>query len=297
MLTTYLLFAIGLKGGAALSKTSFSDVIVPIGGTVILGALIPIVVYNLARKLGKLERADAASLAAHYGSVSAVTFIACKSFLESSGIPFEGYATAMLAAMEVPGIVVALSIARMREAAASSSGRADEFDPGPSERTGLGEAMHEVVTGKSIMLLGGGLLIGALCGQDGYEKVKPFFEVPFQGVLCIFMLEMGLLAATRAADIRRVGAFIVSWGILGPIALGAAGVGVGKLLGLSEGGMTILGTLAASGSYIAAPAAVRVALPNANLSLSLTPAVAITFPFNLACGIPLYAAIAHRLAT
>ncbi len=289
-LSSYLMLAIGLKGGVALSGTTLGDIALPLVTTVIIGSLIPIAVYNIARRLGRLGRADSGAIAAHYGSVSAVTFIASLSFLDAINVTYEGFLPALVAVMEIPGILVALVLARAREEAAAHAqpSVSEELDPGPSARTGLMEAVHEVLTGKSIVLLGGGVLVGAITGASGYESVKPFFVAPFAGVLCLFMLEMGLLAAGRLREIRGSGMFLVIWGIAGPIALGLLGAYLGALSGLSLGGATVFATLCASASYIAAPAAVRIALPTANPSLYLTPAVGITFPFNLAIGIPLY---------
>lgn len=299
VLSSYLMLAIGLKGGVALSQTPISEMAGPLVATVIFGSLIPIAVYNIARRFGKLDRANSGAIAAHYGSVSAVTFIASLSFLDAIQIEHEGYLPALVAVMEIPGILVALVLARAREeaAAAQIAARSDEFDPGPAAKTGLAEAFHEVVTGKSIVLLGGGVLVGAITGAKGYESVKPFFVTPFAGVLCLFMLEMGLLAAGRLREVRSTGAFLVAWGLLGPILLGSVGAYVGMLSGLTVGGATVFATLCASASYIAAPAAVRVALPSANPSIYLTPAVGITFPFNLSVGIPLYYEVARFLAS
>jgi hypothetical protein len=298
VLSSYLMLAIGLKGGVALSQTSIGDLALPLVVTIVIGSLIPIAVYNIARRLGRLSRADSGAIAAHYGSVSAVTFIASLSFLDAIRVSYEGFLPALVAVMEIPGILVALVLARAREeaAAAALNATSDEFDPGPSTRTGLKEAVHEVLTGKSIVLLGGGVLVGAITGVQGYESVKPFFVAPFAGVLCLFMLEMGLLAAGRLREIKGAGAFLVAWGILGPIALGLIGAYFGTLSGLSVGGATVFATLCASASYIAAPAAVRIALPAANPSIYLTSAVGITFPFNLAVGIPLYYQFAGRFA-
>lgn len=279
-LSIYLLLAIGLKGGVALSEVSLGVVARPLLGTVVLGCLIPVVVFGVARGLGKLGESDSAALAAHYGSVSAVTFIACLAFLEGLRVSYPLFAPALVAVMEVPGIVVALLLARR---ARGGEGH-------------MGEALREIVTGKSIFLLAGGMVVGALTGERGYALVQPFFQQPFQGALCLFMLDMGILAAARLAEVRKAGLFVVGLGTVGPVLLGFAGVLVGRLCGMDVGGSTVLGVLSASASYIAAPAAVRVALPDANPSLYLTAAVGITFPFNLAVGIPLYYSMAVWLS-
>lgn len=278
-LAIYLLLAIGLKGGVALSKASLADVAVPLLATVVLGSLIPLVAFSISRSVGKLSSDNSAALAAHYGSVSAVTFIACLSYLERVSLPYEGFVPAMVAVMEIPGIVVALLLARR---AANTGGN-------------LKEAMHEILSGKSIVLLAGGMAIGWISGPKGYASVEPFFVEPFKGALCVFMIDMGMLAVDRLGELKKVGWFVIGAGLAFPLMFGAAGVLVGHFAGLSVGGAAVLGTLSASASYIAAPAAVRIALPAANPTLYLTAAVGITFPFNLALGIPVYAALAQML--
>lgn len=276
-LSIYLLLAIGLKGGAELSETSLAQFWAPALVTLALGVSIPIVAYIVLRRLGRFEVADAAALAAHYGSVSAVTFAAVQTFLEAVEMPYEGFMPTLVAILEVPAIIVALLIARV------ALGQAGHW----------GEVMRELLAGKSILLLLGGLLIGFLAGKPGLAQVAPLFVDPFKGVLTLFLLEMGMVAARRFRDLRRVGVFLIAFGILMPIINGTIGIWLGSLAGLSQGGAVVLGTLAASASYIAAPAAVRIALPQANPSYYLTAALAITFPFNLSIGIPLYYGLAN----
>ncbi len=276
-LTFYLLLAIGLKGGAELSSSSPGDVWLPALAAVGLGLLTPCWSFAIARRIGRMNIPDAAALAAHYGSVSIVTFTATLAFLDELSIPVEGYMTALVALMEVPAIVAALLIARR---AMGGSG-------------GIGEAMREVFTGRGVVLLVGGLAIGLLSGKDGLDRVSGFFVEPFAGILVIFLLEMGITAASRFRDLRTGGVFLLGFGTALPVLHGLLGAAVGTAIGLSVGGTTVLATLAASASYIAAPAAVRVALPQANPGYYLTAALAITFPFNLVIGIPLY----YRFAT
>lgn len=278
-LSIYLLLAIGLKGGAALSEAPPSAVALPIGATLILGVLTPILAYNILRRLGRFNRSDAAAIAAHYGSVSAVTFIACQSFLQAGGIKSEGFMPVLVAVLEVPGIVVALLIAKQRQ------------NPGVP----ITQTIREIVCGKSILLLIGGVAIGFLSGPEGMNRIAPLFVAPFQGALVIFLLDMGMLAAHRFADLKKVGGFLVAFGIFMPLLLGTLGIWMGNLAGLSLGGSILLGTMSASASYIAAPAAVRVALPEANPTYYLTASIGITFPFNLTLGIPIYAFLAHSL--
>ncbi len=275
-LSIYLLLAIGLKGGVALRETSPSELWAPALATLVLAAAIPLVTFAAAMRVLRLSRADSAAMAAHYGSVSAVTFAASITFLQASGLEPEGFMPTLLALLEVPGIIIALLLA--------GSVRGG--------RRSRGEVLRETLTGTSIVLLVGGIVIGAVAGSDGYATVEPFFGTLFYGMLTLFLLDLGITAASRAKDLPRTALRIVPFGILFPIPLGAAGVAMGVTSGLSVAGATVLGAMAASASYIAAPAAVRIALPEANPGIYLTSAVAITFPFNLIAGIPLYYLIA-----
>lgn len=271
-LAIYLLLAIGLKGGAELSVTPFAEFAVPALVTLLLGVLTPLTSYVVLRKLGRFDRTNAAALAAHYGSVSAVTFIAATAFVDRAGYLAEGFMPALVALLEIPAIVVALMIAHVR----SSQGGSWQ------------EALREILTGRSVVLLLGGLVIGLLAGKRGLESVTPFFVVGFPGALTLFMLDMGLAAARRLRDLRKVGGFLVGFGVMVPILHGALAVWLGQLAGLGVGGSAVLAAMVSSASYIAAPAAVRIALPQANPTLYLTASLGITFPFNLTLGIPLY---------
>lgn len=276
-LSIYLLLAIGLKGGTALSVTPLGEVAAPVLGTLVLGVVTPVVAYNVLRRLGRFDRTNAAALAAHYGSVSAVTFIAAQTVAAYAGVPSEGFMPALVAVLEVPAIIVGLLIAYAR-----------------GERAGSWqEALREVVTGRSIVLLVGGMAIGWIAGKDGMAPVEPFFVAGFQGALTLFLLDMGMSAARRLRDLRAVGPFLVAFGVLMPLVHGALGVWAGLATGLSVGGAAVLGAMVSSASYIAAPAAVRVGLPEANPAYYLTAALGITFPFNLTVGIPVYLALAE----
>ena len=282
-LTIYLLVAIGFKGGVAVSEAGVAAVWLPALGGLLLGTLIPLWCYPVLR-WGKLSAVDSASIAAHYGSVSAVTFLAVTNFLKASGVAYEGFMAALLAVMESPAIVVGIVLGR-RALAGKAAG-------------GMGTVLHEALLGRSVFLLLGGLLVGFLTGKRGYETTAPFFVAPFQGIVALFLLEMGFVAGRRFADLRATGPFLVGFGIVMPIINGTAGALVGTLLGLSPGGTTVMATLAASASYIAAPAAMRLSLPEAKPALSLGAALAVTFPFNVTLGIPLYYEIAelfHKL--
>jgi len=283
-LTIYLLVALGFKGGVAIAEAGLAQVWLPIIAATISGALIPLWTFPVLRYAGRLNTPDAAAIAAHYGSVSAVTFIAATNYLKAINQPYEHYATAFLAVMESPAILVGVLLGKL---AGGGKGNAS----GASLKT----AMHEALFGKSIFLLVGALVVGALCGQSGMAKVEPFFVTPFQGVLALFLLEMGIVAGRRLGDLRKVGPFLLAFGILVPLINGAIGVWLGKLIGLELGGATLFGVLSASASYIAAPAAIRMSLPEANPTLYLTSSLAITFPFNITLGIPIYLEIARKL--
>lgn len=311
-LSIYLLFALGLKGGVELTHASWDQIAWPAAATIALGLITPVTSYFVLRRLGNFSNYDAAGIAAHYGSVSAVTFIAAQQFVVASGAPPEGFMPTLLTLMESPGIAMALaigSIQAVRQAtmagnvvgatggAAVLTGGGDlEVDELAESTRKVGDVVWEVLTGRTMVLLVGGLLIGYFAGSKGYEPVKPFFESGFRGALTIFLLEMGLTAGARLSDLKRSGLFLIGFGVAMPIVHGLLGVSLGTLAGLSVGGSAMLGTMAASASYIAAPPAVRMALPEANPTYSLTAALAITFPFNLVAGIPLYFFWANWLA-
>lgn len=284
-LSVYLLFALGLKGGYELSHAHAGEILRPAAVTVLLGFLTPVSTYAVMRYLGRFSTSDAAGMAAHYGSVSAVTFIAAQQFTQRVGAPAEGFMPTLLTLLESPGIHVALAIGALQQR------RGVTAQTGQRAGT-LASVLHEVLTGRTMVLLVGGLLIGFLTGSSGWTAVSPFFESGFKGALMLFLLEMGIVAGARLGDLRRVGPFLLAFGVLMPLLHGAVGVALGHVAGLSVGGATILGTMAASASYIAAPPAVRLTLPEANPTYSLTASLAITFPFNLLAGIPIY----HRLA-
>lgn len=271
-ISIYLLLAIGLKGGVELSKTPFDQVVWPVAGTLFLGVLTPITSFLVLRYLGRFDMNNAAGIAAHYGSVSVVTFIAAISYVESLGLKPEGFLPTLVALLEIPGIVVALMIPLL---ASSGSGS-------------LKKAFHEVFTGSSIVLLLGGLVIGWIAGPEKFVSVEPFFVHGFQGALVLFLLELGIITASRLQDLKKAGVFLVFFGVMVPILHGAIAVLVGQMAGLSVAGTSVFAAMVSSGSYIAAPAAVRIALPKASPSLYLTASLGITFPFNITLGIPLY---------
>jgi len=299
-LSIYLLLAIGLKGGLELSRQPL-DVLAPqVLACAALGFTIPLLLFPVLRAL-RLQPADAASVAAHFGSVSVVTFAVATATLQRAGVPYETHAALWVAVMEAPGIVAGILLARwsMRAAAVPAAGSgAGSRSFAPTRRTGgWGALAHDVLFGKSVLLLLGGLTIGAVAGEAGTEPLRAVFVEPFKGVLALFLLELGLVAGSRLGEVRRFGAAVLAVGLLVPPVLALLGAAVGVMLGLSTGGVALMATLAASASYIAAPTAMRIAVPEANAALSITVALGIAFPFNLVIGIPVYLELARRLTT
>jgi uncharacterized protein len=280
-LAIYLLLAIGLKGGIELSKQPIAALAPQVLACMALGFAIPFVLYPLFRAL-KLAGADAASVAAHFGSVSVVTFAVASAALARQGIEAESHAALWVAVMEAPGLVAGILLARRSAAGGATRWR---------------ELAHDVLFGKSVLLLIGGLAIGAVAGVAGTAPIQAVFIDPFKGVLALFLLELGLVAGARLAEVRRFGVAVFAIGIVVPPLLALAGAAVAWALGLSVGGIALLATLAASASYIAAPTAMRIAVPEANAALSITIALGITFPFNIVVGIPLYIALAQRIGS
>jgi uncharacterized protein len=280
-LSIYLLFGIGLKGGHSLKSVTFEEVFAPAVTTIIVGALIPVFAYLSLRLIRTLSVIDRGSIAAHYGSTSLVTFSAALLFLESNSIFVEGFAPALLTLMEIPGLIVGIYLGSRT----------------PGSDVKWNETLKEVLLGKTVLLLFGGLFIGAVSSNEGYEKVSPFFIGLLSGLLVLFLLHLGYLAGFNFSEVRKVGKPLIAFGLLFPLIVGVIGVALGGAIGLSVGGATILGVLCASASYIAAPAAVSVALPKANATLALMSSIGVTFPFNLIVGIPVYFKVAEFLST
>lgn len=278
ILSTYLLLAIGIKGGRALAAASPSEIWKPLIAALLLGIVTPLIAFGLLRFFGKLDIINSAAIAAHYGSVSAVTFTVLIASLEAREMSYEGFATGLLAILEIVGIIVALFLAR-----------------GASSGSSWKEALTEVVRGRSIALLVAGLIIGGVVGSDRLAPTDPLFVGLFTGALTLFLIELGVIAAERLRDIREAGLRLVILGIAIPLVNGTLGALAGSAAGLSTGGVAVMATLAGSASYIAAPAAVRIALPQASPGLYITASLGITFPFNLTIGIPCYIAIANAL--
>lgn len=281
LLSIYLLLSIGLTGGRELAKAGIGEVAGLLTAAVGLTVALPVITYAVLRRLGGFDIANAAAVAAHYGSVSSVTFFAALAFARAAGFPAEGYVTAVVAVMEW-GVIVALLLARI------GLGR-------QAGTLGFAAVIADTLRGRGILLLSGGMAIGALAGESGWAQIAPFYEQLFRGILMLFLLEMGMTAARQVRDFAKVGLFLTGFALVAPVVFGALGVVAGWLAGLSQGGAFVLGAICASSSYIDAPAACRAALPQASPGIYLTASLGVTFPFNLLIGLPLYFALAAHL--
>ena len=277
-LSLVLLLTIGIKGGEGLAKQALAPLLPQLGIVMLLGVAQTLIAYFVLSRVGKLSRADAASTAAHYGSVSVATFAVATSWLVSRNIAFEPQLTIFLTVMEVPAIIVGIVLAR-----------------GLSTQSDWPALAHESLLGKGVTLLIGGIAIGWAAGPEGLAPIKGLFYDLFKGALALFLLEMGLIVARQAGELRKRGLFIIAFGLLMPLLSATLGTACGVAMGLSVGGITLLTTLAASASYIAVPATMRLAVPEANPALSLAAVLGVTFPFNILVGIPLYYWLAVKL--
>jgi hypothetical protein len=281
-MSIYLLFAIGVKGGVSVSEHGLgADLIAAIGAGIVLSFGLPFVAFAWLSALTGLSRTDRAAVAGHYGSISIVTFVAASTVLSGQGIFAEGFMVAVAAAMEAPAILSALWIV------ARGGGQASRSD-------GL---MREILLNGSIVLLVGSFAIGVITGSEGLAQIDSFIVSPFQGVLCLFLLDMGLVAGRglRQARTSGLGLGAIVFGMVMPLTGAGLGLIAGLLCGLTAGGVALMMVLSASASYIAVPAAMRVALPEANPSVYLTLSLGVTFPFNLTLGIPLYVAVSQAV--
>ncbi|MEO0650740.1 MAG: sodium-dependent bicarbonate transport family permease [Planctomycetota bacterium] len=282
-MSLYLLFSIGMHGGVELSAAGFaSSALLPLGVAAATSGLFPIATFLILRR--RLGVPNAAAIGATYGSISAVTFVTACSFLDDRGVAWSGHMVAAMALMESPAILSGVLLARLAQRAEASDGSNASF----------GELLREAFLNGPVFLLVGALTIGAIVGVEGWESVAPLAEAPFKGVLCLFLLDMGLIAARRIGALQRSGPILVTFAIGAPLAHAALGLAIASALDLSRGDALLFVVLCASASYIAVPAAVRTALPEARPSLFLPMSLAMTFPFNIAIGIPLYmSAIDH----
>ncbi|MCK0168787.1 sodium-dependent bicarbonate transport family permease [Jannaschia sp. S6380] len=280
-MSIYLLFAIGFKGGVAVDAAGLGPTLIgALLAGVVLSFALPFIAFALLRAMTGLSRLDAAAVAAHYGSISIVTFVAGTSVLDSAGIASDGWMVAVAAAMEAPAILSALWLV-----ARSGEGRTVDAD-----------LWREILLNGSIVLLLGSFAIGWITGAEGLARIESFIVSPFQGVLCLFLLDMGLVAGRGlrgAGGLIRPG--LLAFGIIMPLIGSAAGAVAGLLLGLGTGSVMLFMVLGASASYIAVPAAMRVALPQANPSIYLTLSLGVTFPFNLTLGLPIYLAVSRMI--
>jgi uncharacterized protein len=273
LLSIYLLLSIGLTGGRELAQVRFAEVSALFAAAAALTVVIPVATYAVLRRLGGFDVANAAAVAAHYGSVSSVTFFAALAFARTMERPSEGYLTAVVALMEF-AVVIALAIARWGKSRAAGGFR-------------LGDMMLDTLRGRGILLLTGGMTIGYVAADADWQRIAPFYEHLFRGFLMLFLLEMGMTAARQIRQFAQVGIFMTGFAIAAPIVFGATGLLTGWALGLSQGGAFVLGAVCASSSYIDAPAACRASLPEASPGIYLTASLGVTFPFNLLVNLPL----------
>lgn len=275
-LTVFLLLVIGLKGGEGLAMQPLAPLLPQLGAVILLGVAQTLIAYGLLRGPGRFDRSNAAATAAHYGSVSVATFAVGINWLATRAIAFEAQMAIFLAVMEVPAIMVGIVLAR-----------------GIGKQADWRTLAHETFLGKGVTLLLGGMAIGWAAGPEGLAPIKGVFYELFKGALALFLLEMGLIVSRQIGELKKRGLFLIGFGLMMPLLSALLGIAVGMVIGLSSGGLTLLATLAASASYIAVPAAMRLAVPEANPAISLAAALGVTFPFNILVGIPLY----HWLTT
>lgn len=281
-LSIYLMMAIGFKGGVAIANTPHinAEVFITIAAGLAIGLLQPFISYALLRLTSKIDRVTAAAVAAHYGSISIVTFATAVTFLNTNEIVFAGYIVAILALMEAPAILSGLFIAKQTT------------ENNQNDSTDKKKLVKEIFTNGPILLLFGAFIIGVITGQSGMDKVGGFLNTPFQGVLCLFLLDMGLLVSKNLNQLKLLTWPLIAFGLYMPLIGAAIGLSTSYLIGLNIGTGTLFTVLCASASYIAVPAAMRLALPEAKAAIYLPMSLAITFPFNVMFGIPIYYAFA-----
>lgn len=283
LFSLYLLLAIGFKGGYEIEESAINpEIVLTLLAAIFMASVVPIYSFFILKL--KLDTYNAAAIAATYGSISAVTFITAQSFLKVLNIDSSGHMVAALALMESPAIIVGIVLVRFFAKSQLEAGEGE----GKAEKFSWGEVLREAFLNGSVFLLIGSVIVGILTGEKGWEKLHPFTQDIFYGVLSFFLLDMGMVAARRIKDLRNTGLFLIAFGILMPVFNAMIGIFISKLIGMSEGNALLFAVLCASASYIAVPAAMRMTVPEANPSLYVSMALAITFPFNIIVGIPLY---------
>ncbi|MDH3610618.1 MAG: sodium-dependent bicarbonate transport family permease [Nitrosopumilus sp.] len=295
-LPIYLLAAIGLHGGIEMRNTGFETMLVPMLVAIGMSLLFTLNHYQILRRLGKFNLFDSYALASTYGAVGAVTFSVGLSFLKNQGVSSEGYLAAILAVLEPVAFILAIFLTNMavskqiktKKKSLGEFQTESEIEMGISEtKTNLKQVLHESITGKAIVILLGSIIIGYLIGEEGFSSISIVFDELFTGAIVIFLIEMGIIAGQRLEDIKKVGVFLIAFSILLPTFNGILGVLVATALGLSLGGAVMFGLLLASASFIAAPAVLRHAIPQAKPSLYITSALGITFPYNIIILLPI----------
>jgi hypothetical protein len=298
-LPIYLLAAIGLHGGIEMRNTGFENMLIPMLVAIGLSLLFTLNHYQILRRLGKFNIFDSYALASTYGAVGAVTFSVGLSFLKNQGVSSEGYLAAILAVLEPVAFILAIFLTNMAVAKqirtkkqSFTTDDTSDIDVGlQGNKTKLSQVLHESVTGKAIVILLGSIVIGYIIGEDGFSSIQIVFDEMFTGAIVIFMIEMGIIAGQRLGDIKKVGIFLIAFSIIMPTFNGIIGVFVATVMGLSLGGAVMFGLLLASASFIAAPAVLRHAIPQANPSLYITSALGITFPYNIIVLLPIMFAV------
>lgn len=290
-LSLYLMLAIGFRGGVELGHSvPGGQVLLMLAAAVAMAALVPVYCFWILRR--RLDVYNAAAIAATYGSISAVTFVTAAAFLDRAGIPYGGYMVAAMALMEAPAIVVAVILARLALARAGA-----KDDPSGALEGGWGHLLRDAFFNSSVFLILGSLIVGMITGERGQAALHPFTNELFSGILCFFLLDMGIVAARRLRDLKATGGFLLGFALLVPLFNAGLGIAVAGLLDLGTGDALLFTILCASASYIAVPAAMRLALPEANPGLSLPLALAVTFPLNITLGLPLYLALIQRFGS
>ncbi|MCG5057370.1 MAG: sodium-dependent bicarbonate transport family permease [Limnoraphis sp. WC205] len=282
LFSLYLLFAIGFKGGHEIHESGLNaEITLTLLAAIIVAAIVPIYSFFILKL--KLDIYNSAAIAAAYGSISAVTFVTASSFLSRLGIDFGGHMVAALALMESPAIIIGLLLVQL------FANRSEN-----EEKLSVSEVLREACLNGSVFLLVGSLFVGIVTSQQGWESLEPFTGELFYGVLTFFLLDMGLVAARRIQDLKKSGSFLIGFSILMPVFNAIVGILIAALIGMSKGNALLFAVLCASASYIAVPAAMRMSVPEANPSLYISMALALTFPFNIIVGIPIYLGIINQ---